>query len=70
MDDADHDHLRSLLHPGQLPGGRRLDPRDRNAIAAALEEIHRLRRRVAALEENRNNVRSLSHELTRLIQDT
>lgn len=70
MDDAAHDRLRSLLHPGRLPGDRRLDPQDRNAIAAALEEIHRLRRRVAALEENRNNVRSLSHELTRLIQDT
>jgi len=70
VDDADHHRLRSLLHPGQLPGGRRLDPQDRNAIAAALEEIHRLRAEAARFEQYRSNVRSLSHELTRLIQDT
>lgn len=69
MDPATLAHLRSLLHPGQLPGGRRLDPADRNAIASALEEIHLLQRRVAALE-SRNNAGSSSHNLTRLTQDT
>ncbi len=73
MDPGTIERLKGLLHPGRLPGDRRIDAADRNAIADALAEIASLGKQLtdarADLRAERTARRQLVENLGRLVDE-